>query len=261
VVSIRLGVVPYLNVAPIVHGLGRDDRFVMIRDVPSRIAERLHAGEIDVGMIPSIEYAAGEYAIVPGIAIGSRGTVRSVCLFHRIPLQRVRRVAVDASSRTSVALLKIILRERLRREPEYVTAPPSVSAMLDVADAALVIGDPALYFDGDVPRLDLGAAWRALTAVPFVYAFWAGRPGALQPADVARLQESLRTGLGELPVVAAQYNGLGAGRLRENEAYLRSNISYRLGVQELAGLEEFYRRAHVAGLLPRVPELRFYGGG
>jgi chorismate dehydratase len=259
VVSLRLGVVPYLNVAPIVHGLAGDERFLLVRDVPSRIAERLHAGEIDVGMIPSIEYAAGEYAIVPGIAIGSRGPVRSVSLFHRVPLERVRRVALDASSRTSAALLKVLLRERLGREPEYATAPPSVTAMLDEADAALVIGDPALYFDGDVPRLDLGAEWQALTGLPFVYAFWAGRPGVLEPSDVTRLQDSLRAGLRELPRIAAQYNGHGAGRFAENEAYLRSNIAYGLGDEEVAGLREFYRRAHAAGLIPRLPELRFHG--
>ena len=257
--SLRLGVVPYLNVAPIVHGLSGDGRFAVVTDVPSRIAERLHAGEIDLGMIPSVEYAAGDYAIVPGIAIGSRGPVRSVSLFHRVPLDRVRRVAVDVSSRTSVALLKVLLRDRLGRDPEYATAAPVVTEMLADADAALVIGDPALYFDGDVPRLDLGAEWQALTGLPFVYAFWAGRPGILEPEDIVRLQDSLLAGLRALPAIASQYNGHGAGRSAENEAYLRSNIAYGLGAQEVAGLREFYRRAHAAGLIARVPELRFHG--
>jgi chorismate dehydratase len=223
------------------------------------VAEQLHAGAIDLGMIPSIEYAAGEYAIVPGIAIGSRGPVRSVNLFHRGPLEDVRRVALDASSRTSVALLRILLRERLRRDPEFVTQRPVVPEMLAAADAALVIGDPALDFKGDVARLDLGDEWWRLTGLPFVFAFWAGRPGAIGPQDVARLQASLAAGLQALPAIASSYNGHGPGDAERYERYLRSNIVFTLGEAELAGLREFYRRAQVLGLIPKVPELRFHG--
>jgi len=256
---LRLGVVAYLNVEPCVYGLRQDPGFTLERDVPSRIAERLHAGEIDLGMIPSIEYARGDYAIVPGIAIGSRGSVRSVNLFHRVPLDAVGRVALDTSSRTSVALLRILLRERLGREPEYVPMPPDVGDMLERADAALVIGDPALYFEGQAERLDLGAEWLRRTGRSFVFAFWAGRPGAVTGEQVARLQTALRAGLGALPAIAANYNGRVAGHTRENEAYLRSNIAFALGEPEQAGLMEFYRRAHGLGLIDRIPELRFHG--
>ena len=256
---LRLGVVSYLNAMPLVHGLDRDPRFALVRDVPSRVAEMLHAGEVDLGMIPSVEYAAGEYAIVPGIAIGSRGPVRSVNLFHRRPLAGVRKVALDVSSRTSVALAKILLRERLGHDPEYVSMGPPVEAMLGAADAALVIGDPALYFRGDAERVDLGEEWTARTGLPFVFAFWAGRLGVVDEAGIARLQQALRAGQGAVAEIAAQYNGLGAGRGAENEAYLRRNIVFDLGESEQAGLREFYRRAHALGLIPRVPELRFHG--
>jgi chorismate dehydratase len=256
---LRLGIVPYLNVAPVVHGLRGDPRFRLERDVPAQVAERLHRGEIDLGMIPSIEYAYGDYAIVPGIAIGSHGPVRSVSLFHRRPLPEVRRVALDTSSRTSVALLKILIRERLGRDPEYVDMSPSVPDMLEAADAALVIGDPALYFEGEGARLDLGEEWRARTGLPFVFAFWAGRPGAVTAGQVARLQESLRAGLGAISAIASSYNGYGAGHGAKNESYLRSNIVYDLGEAEVGGLREFYRRAHALGLIPRIPELRFHG--
>ena len=256
---LRLGVVSYLNAVPLVHGLEADPRFSLVRDVPSRIAERLHAGEIDLGMIPSVEYAAGDYAIVPGIAIASRGPVRSVNLFHRRRLEGVRRVALDASSRTSVALAKILLRERLGHDPEYVSMGPPVEDMLASADAALVIGDPALYFRGEAERLDLGEEWQARTGLPFVFAFWAGRPGAVDEAGVVRLQQALRAGQGAFAQIAAQYNGLGAGRGPESEAYLRRNIVYDLGEEELSGLREFYRRARALGLIERVPELRFHG--
>jgi chorismate dehydratase len=256
---LRLGVVSYLNAVPLVHGLEGDPRFTLVRDVPSRIAERLHAGEIDLGMIPSVEYAAGDYAIVPGIGIASRGPVRSVNLFHRRPVADVRHVALDASSRTSVALAKILLRERLGHDPQYRTMGPPVEEMLAAADAALVIGDPALYFRGEAGRLDLGEEWRARTGLPFVFAFWAGRPGAVDAAGVARLQQALRAGQGAFAQIAAQYNGLGAGRGAESEAYLRRNIVYDLGEEELSGLREFYRRARALGLIERVPQLRFHG--
>jgi chorismate dehydratase len=256
---LRLGIVPYLNVAPVVHGLRGDPRFCLERDVPAQVAERLHRGEIDLGMIPSIEYAYGDYAIVPGIAIGSHGPVRSVRLFHRRPLSEVRRVALDTSSRTSVALLKILIRERLGRDPEYVDMAPSVPEMLEAADAGLVIGDPALYFEGEAAGLDLGEEWRARTGLPFVFAFWAGRPGVVTAAQVARLQESLRAGLGAISAIASSYNGYGAGHGAENESYLRSNMVYDLGEAEVGGLREFYRRAHALGLIPRIPELRFHG--
>jgi chorismate dehydratase len=223
------------------------------------VADLLHAGEVDLGLIPSIEYAAGDYAIVPGVAIGSRGPVRSVNLYHRVPLDAVRRVALDISSRTSVALTRVLLHERLGHEVSYVPSAPSVRSMLADADAALVIGDHALYFDDPIDRLDLGQEWMTRTGLPFVFAFWAGPAGAVTPAGVARLQGALADGLAALPAIASSYNGLGAGRGSLNEAYLRGNIVYTLGEAEAAGLREFYRRAHAIGLIPRVPELRFHG--
>jgi chorismate dehydratase len=257
---VRLGVVRYLNAAPLVYGLDDAPGFELRRDVPSRVAADLHAGRSDLGIIPSIEYAAGEYAIVPGAAITSRGPVRSVCLFLAGPLERIRRVALDTSSRTSAGLVRVLLSERLGREPEYVPMPPSVEGMLREADAALVIGDPALDYDGPAERLDLGAEWTRLTGLPFVWAFWAGRVGALQAAGLERLQRALREGLADLAGVVAAYNPTGdARRAAFYEAYLRESIVYALGDHELRGLVEFYRRASALGLIARVPELRFHG--
>jgi chorismate dehydratase len=256
---VRLGAVSYLNVEPIIHGLDRDDRFSLLREVPSRVAERLHAGEIDLGTIPSIEYAFGDYAIVPGIAIGSRGAVRSVNLYHQRPIDELRRVALDTSSRTSVALLKVLLRERLGHDPEYVEMAPSLDAMLGAADAALMIGDPALYSEGSVEPLDLGLAWRQATGLPFVYAFWAGPLGVIDEAAVGALQAALVSGRQAVPEIARSYASPGGERARQNETYLTENIQFDLGAAEQAGLREFYRRAHALGLIPRIPELRFHG--
>jgi len=254
---LRLGAVSYLNVAPIIHGLVGDPDFHLLQEVPSRVAERLHAGEIDLGTIPSVEYAFGNYAIVPGIAIASRGPVRSVCLYYDGPLSAVRRVALDTSSRTSVALVKVLLRERLGQDPEYVPMGPSLDDMLAAADAALLIGDPALYATSEAPRLDLGEEWTRATGLPFVYAFWAGPPGIVSHDQVERLQDSLRLGLEAIPQIAAGYDP-GRGRADVSESYLRENIVFTLGEEEKAGLSEFYRRAYALGLIPRVPELRFH---
>jgi predicted solute-binding protein len=255
--AVRLGAVSYLNAAPHVHGLEGDPGFVLERDLPSRVAARLHAAGVDLGIIPSIEYALGSYAIVPGIAVGSRGRVRSVSLFHGGSLEAVRRVALDTSSRTSVALVKILLRERLGRDPEYVAMGPSLPEMLRAADAALVIGDPALDQEGST-HLDLGEEWTRLTGLPFVFAFWAGRPGAIAPAGVRRLQQALREGLASLATIAERQAGGDPLRAARYESYLRESIVCRLGEEEQAGLREFYRRAHCLGLIPAVPELRFH---
>jgi len=255
---LRLGAVSYLNALPLVHGLEGEPELRLERAVPSRVARSLHAGEVDLGMIPSIEYAAGEYAIVPEIAIGSHGRVESVRLFHTRPLDEVRRVALDTSSRTSAALVRILMRERLGRDPEYVEMAPSVVDMLAVADAALVIGDPALDDSSELPRLDLGEDWTRLTGLPFVYAFWAGPEGAVTPAGVRRLQAALAEGLDHLGTIAAAHAGTVPGRAAVYESYLRTNIVYRLGEEEVRGLLEFFRRAHGLGLAPAVPQLRFH---
>jgi chorismate dehydratase len=202
---------------------------------------------------------AGDYAIVPGIAIGSRGAVQSVVLLHSVPVEAIARVALDTSSRTSVALVRILLRERLGHDPEYFSAAPDPEAMLRAADAALLIGDPALYYAGPARRLDLGQAWLDATGLPFVFAFWAGRRGVLSAGDVARLQRALSEGRQRIAEIASAYNGCGAGHALENEAYLRHNMSYALGQEEQAGLREFFRRAHALGLVPEEPELRFHG--
>jgi chorismate dehydratase len=258
---VRLGAVRYLNALPLVHGLSGAEGFEIARWAPSRVADALHAGDLDVGMIPSIEYARGGYAIVPGVAIASRGRVGSVCLLHKGPRQGIRRVALDASSRTSAALLKVLLAEESRHDVEYLTLEPDLDAMLDVADAALLIGDLALDLDCPLDRLDLGEEWTTRTGLPFVYAFWAGRPGALSPADVARLLAAQSAGLDDLPGIARSFALAGAGRAERQPrylAYLRDNIVYALGEAEQRGLREFYRRATRIGILGAPPELRFH---
>ena len=209
---VRLGAVSYLNARPLVHGLDeRTDLFALRFDPPSVCATLLHESAIDVGMIPSIEYCRGDdYRIVPGMGIISDGDVASVALFTSKPLHAVKSIAADTSSRTSNALLRILCRERFGIAPDLVPMAPDARRMLEECDAALLIGDPALALDHEasgVDKIDLGAEWKALTGLPFVWAFWAGRPGAVSPAAVQAITDARDAGVAASDQIAASYCG------------------------------------------------------
>src|SRR5688572_17337913 len=209
---IRLGAVDYLNARPLVHGLDqRGDLFSLRFDPPSRCAVLLHEHQIDVGMIPAIEYCRGpEYRIVPGMAIVSARTVASVALFSRKPVRELRTIAADTSSLTSNALLRILCAERFVIAPEFRPMAPDPDAMLAACDAALIIGDPALFLDPaakGVEKIDLGEQWTDLTGLPFVWAFWAGRPDAAPPEAVRALREARDAGVAEADALATDYCG------------------------------------------------------
>ena len=259
---IRLGAVSYLNARPLVRGLARaPERFALRFDVPSQCAALLHAGEIDLGLIPSIEYLAGDYRVVPGIGVVSHGPVASVALFSRVAVADIRTIALDTSSRTSVALLKLLCARHFGIAPAYTDAGPDLPAMLAVADAALLIGEPALlasYEAFGARKIDLGAAWTGMTGLPFVYAFWAGPPGVVTPADVARLQEARDEGRQESDLVAAEYFAGDPGLQGYGAAYLRNHIRYDVGERERAGVERFFALAAEVGAAPAARGLRFY---
>ena len=150
---VRLGAVGYLNARPLVYGLDRRDGFTVRYDRPAICAALLHDNSIDIGLIPSIEYLAkSEYALVPGVAVTSDGPVASVALFSKVPVEAIRSIALDSSSRTSVALLRVLCNRRFEIDPAFVTRPPALQAMLREADAALIIGDEALFVGGDGQR-------------------------------------------------------------------------------------------------------------
>ena len=262
---VRLGAVSYLNSRPLTYGLDQDDLFEVNYGVPSACAGDLAAGRSDLGMIPIVEYArrTAGLRIVPGLAIGSEGEVLTVRLFYRGRLDRLRRVAADISSRTSVVLLQILLRERYGIDPEIAAAPPDLDAMLQGADAALLIGDPVLPLvgpgaDAGLSSLDLGREWHKLTGRPCVFAFWAGQESAAGAEHVARLQRARREGVAHIAEIAAGFQREHAGSAVLYEGYLRDHICYDLGPAQVAGLTEFYRLAHRHGLIQSVPELRFY---
>src|SRR5262245_55202295 len=281
---VRLGAVEYLNARPLVYGIEQSPRFALRFDVPSRCASLLHEGSIDVGLIPSIEYLRGPvstklasntvraetdgYAIVPGMAISSRGPVASVAIYTTKAISDVTSLALDTSSRSSVALARVLCARAFNINPAFSAHPPDLQAMLKVADAALIIGDHALFVGGGeldvdgrrvvVEKIDLGGVWDAATGLPFVYAFWAGRPDALSASDVEHLNSAKAEGVERVDAIAAAYFAGQPDRQLAGARYLRDNIKYDFGDEERAGLELFYRYAAEAGVVNEARTLRFY---
>ena len=260
---VRVGAVSYLNARPLVEELGSlPERFSIRYDLPSECARLLHAQDIDLGLIPSIEYLRGDgYAIVPGCAVASDGPVASVAIFTSMPIERVRTIALDTSSRTSVALTRIMAARHFGIAPVFVNHRPDLGAMLERADAALLIGDPALFADYaalGLEKIDLGAEWRAFTGLPFVYACWTGRPDALRPGDIEALQHARAVGEADAEGVAARFFGTDPARARIGGQYLRENIRFGLGDRERAGLERFFALAADVGVVERTQPLRWY---
>src|SRR5262249_38289182 len=176
-------------------------------------ARLLHEGATDIGLIPSIEYLrGGPYRIVPNLSIASRGPVASVAIFTRKPIAEVTSIAMDTSSRTSVALTRVLCLRHFKIDPRFESRGPDLADMLAHCDAALLIGDNALFAEvrlkadttidvrsvrlqPDLEKIDLGEVWTRMTGLPFVYAFWAGRPSALTADDVAALQRARDEGI------------------------------------------------------------------
>ena len=259
---LRMGAVSFLNSRPLVRGLERwPERFRIRYDLPRACADLLHAGAIDVGLVPSIEYLCGDYRAVPDAAVVSDGPVRSVALFAAVPIERIRTIALDTSSRTSVALLRVLCARHFGIAPGFVEHRPAIDAMLRAADAALLIGDPALLLEHalkGLQKIDLGAEWKAMTGLPFVYAFWTGRPGVLTTADVIVMQQARAEGEADPDGVARLFFDGDPVAQRIGGEYLRENIQFRMGERELAGVERFYGLAADVGASGPAKSVEFY---
>ncbi|HET9482123.1 MAG TPA: menaquinone biosynthesis protein [Candidatus Polarisedimenticolia bacterium] len=261
---IRLASVAYLNALPLTRGLTHgDDRgaYDLLMAPPCECARLLQEGWVDVALIPSIEFARTAGLVpVPGTGVSSRHEVRSVLLLSRSEPARIRSLAVDLNSRTSVALTRLILARRFGCRPRIESAPPEPERMLEEHDAALVIGDAALRTSLRLSRedpafhgvrvLDLAREWHAMTRLPFVFAFWACRP--VMPvsgmADVFR--RSLEKGLAALGAIADEEAGRTSLPAPLIESYLRENIHYRLGPPETDSIRLFFRMCREEGILP-----------
>ncbi|MEX2114474.1 MAG: menaquinone biosynthesis protein [Pirellulales bacterium] len=259
--KIRVGAVNYLNTKPLIHQF---EHFAphaeLVLDLPSRLADRLAQGRLDVALIPSIEFFHDPtYTIVSDACIACRGPVLSVKLFSRGPIEGIRRLALDEGSRTSVALVRILLGERFGVSPQLEALPIGDSLEDSDADAVLLIGDRAIHSPaGKFDTIwDLGDEWCRWANLPFVFAMWVGRAGVdLQGLDVA-LTEARDSGLAHLEEIAEREAAAQGLTRPQCLAYLRENLHFTLGSAEQRGLELFYRKAAELGLAPGGVELGF----
>ena len=262
---LRVAAVGYLNARPLYEGLDREPASARIRldcALPSEVARRVAEDEADLGLMPVAAAAAiGDLRMVRGCAIAARGRVRSVVIVGDRPLEQMDEIAVDLSSRTSVILARLVMRERLRKRsaPRLVgMTPREAIAHVGERRGALVIGDPALEIEGRFGYvLDLGLAWWEMAGLPFVFAAWCGRPGAVAASDEQILERAKAAGLERRGAIAAEHaerTGLPVGSLK---SYLETAIHHDLGDAERRGLERFFQMAASEGLLPRA-RVRFY---
>ena len=256
---LRVGAVNYLNTKPLIYGLERyAPQAEILLDFPSRLADDLAAGRLDVALIPSIEFFHDpNYTIVSDACIACRGPVLSVKLFSRVPIESIRTLALDAGSRTSVALTQILLNERYGLRPELQSLPLGASLADADADAVLLIGDRAMHSTGGRFEVvwDLGDEWCRWAELPFVFAMWVARAGTELGSLETALGEARDAGVAHLDEIAEREAApLGLTR-PQCLAYLRDNLYFYLGPREQRGLELFYKKAAQLGLVPGGVEL------
>lgn len=286
----RISIVEYLNTAPLVWGFTEGPltgKYDLSFTLPSQCAEALRRGDADIAIIPAIEYQRIENIVaLPGMAIAAKGEVRSILVVAKKPIEMAKKIALDASSRSSAALVRLLANEYWKIKPEYVEASPDPSEMLKRADAALVIGDPALRvalkmeaLSGKVPSeeqccqgdpdelpvpgfetifvYDIAHQWREMTGKPCVLAIWAGRRNVLTGEVVADFQASKQYGLKRLREIAEAASIKLDLPPRALERYLIENIHFDLDREYLAGLKLYFEKAAAAGLIPELRPIEF----
>ena len=212
--------------------------------LPSECADQLATGAADIGIVPSFELTRQDLEVIPGTGIACHGAVRSILLISRCPAAEIRTLAADTSSRTSVELTRVILDRRYRARPAFLPHPPDLPAMLEAADAALIIGDPALHIDPAAlaqHTYDLGAEWQAMTGLPMVFAVWAARKGVVNPEIERAFRESCRWGrehLEEIVAAESASRGFAPELVRE---YLTRHIVHELSPRDYEGMNLFLR--------------------
>jgi chorismate dehydratase len=259
---LRIGAVTYLNTVPLVRGLPELLTAAELSfDHPSRLADRLSAGELDVALAPSIELARHpEWSIVSNACIGCRGPVLSVKVLFRTRPAEVKTLALDEGSRTSAVLSQILLADRFGVRPRLQVLPIGASPLESEADAVLVIGDRAIRSPsaGFCEAWDLGEEWVRSTGLPFVFAVWAARAGVDVSAAESALETARDRGKRDLELIADEQSA--AMKLPRDLVlhYLRDNLNFDLEAPERQGLELYFHRAAALGLISKNYQLRFH---
>ncbi len=286
--KLRISIVQYLNTAPLVWGFTNGPlrgKYDLSFTVPSQCAEELRTGSVDVAIIPAIEYQRiDDLVILPDMAIASKNQVRSLLIIAKKPIEQVKSFALDRSSRSTQALTRILCAEKWKIAPQFFEAPPDLGGMLQQADAALLIGDPALRIAVGIEKgswpgaegqticqaatlgirssellyvYDVVGEWRSLTGLPAVLALWAARRGIATPEVAADFLASRDFGLSHIPEIcfdAARDLELPQMAL---ESYLRNNIDFSLDAENRRGLELYFAYAAKHGLTPQAKPLEW----
>jgi predicted solute-binding protein len=241
-------VVSYLNTVPLVWGMqhgGQRGLFDLSFAVPAECADRLADGRADIGIVPAVELNRQKLEIIRGTGVACHGAVRSILLISKVPFREIRTLATDSTSRTSVALSRIILARKYGVEPRHSSQAPHIGKMLENSDAALIIGDTALVLDpAALPFhvLDLGQEWTEMTGLPMVFAVWAAREGVPRQ-DPKPFTDSLHYGQEHMDdIVREWYPKLHISEALVRE-YLTRNIVFELGEREYSGLAMFLEYA------------------
>lgn len=264
----RVSAVSFLNTSPLVWGLLRgpqqgllDLRFV----VPSKCADDLREDRADIGLVPIIELSRQpDLLVIPGCAIACQGPVRSILLLSKAPLAEIKTLAVDTSSRTSVVLTQLVLRSKGGTGIKIMPLAPDLDNMLAVADAALIIGDPALRLDPEMTTwrdkpvhvYDIGAEWTEMTGLPMVFAVWAAK-ATIDPAVSEIFHQSKIYGLSHTEEIVEQESAARDFAPHLVRRYITESISYDLGSRERQAIDRYLQLAAEAGLAPTGSEARY----
>jgi len=269
----RIAASTYLNSAPLVYSFSQGSlrhEYEFLGDAaPSRCAAMLAARQCEIALIPVIEYQRiPGLLVIPDVAVASKKRVQSVLIASRCSLQKVRRVTLDTSSRTSQTLVRILFERRYGSRPIFTERTPDFAAgcenMFEDSDAALVIGDPAMRLAALAPQLgvqiyDLAEEWREMTGLPFVFAVWAARAEGIKNQDLIAKDflDAKREGMGRLNQIAASYAK--ELRLRQQNllAYLQDNVNYDLDPENIAGMRRYFALAAECGFIPECQPIEF----
>lgn len=259
--KVRLGAVEYLNTKPLVYRLEETaPQAEIVFDLPSRLADRLAADDLDVALIPSIEFFQDPaYRIVSDACIACRGPVLSVKLFSRVTAERIRTLALDEGSRTSAALVQILLKEKFGTTPQLEPLPIGATLGDTQADAVLLIGDRAIQSPpGQFAEVwDLGDQWVRWAGLPFVFAMWVAREGPDLNGIEQGLCDARDRGVANLEEIAGREAAAKGLTMPQCLSYLRDNLHFYLGPREQEGLAKFYECAVELGSAPRGVDLGF----
>lgn len=254
----RIGTVSFLNAKPLVDGLDRCEDVEIVPAVPSRLLEFLLAGRVDVALCPTIDFqrAPQRLRIVPAGGIASAGETLTVRVFSRVPLEDVQTVRVDPDSHTSVALMEIIFAERFGHRPRIQPMISEVGDELATREAVLLIGDKVVTTEPDPDvyphQLDLGAAWREFSGLPFVFAIWMARPGETLGDLPARLGGLRRENEGRIEEIVQSYARPLGWPPELARRYLGTLLRYRIGRDELESMQRFWSLCAAHGVISNV---------